>query len=112
MTRPPDLLTMLEGLGGRVLCLGDAFVCQPQAVSRHPSARTTNPGPQTSDLRSPTSALVPSRPFMTVPADPRLHLASAVQVAAIAAARHARGESDNAAGLEPRYVRPVDFKTA
>ena len=49
---------------------------------------------------------------MDVPKDPALHLPSAVNVAAVAAARHARGESDNVAGLEPLYVRPVDFKTA
>ena len=87
MTRPGALHALLEGLGAPVLCLGDAFF---------PAA----------------PPLVAALPCMIVPPVPALHLPSAVHVAAIAAARRARGEADLAAGLEPRYVRPVDFKTS
>lgn len=115
MTRPPELHGMLEGLGERIVCLGDAFHA-PGAEVRGQKTEVGKPTPdlrpRTSDPGPPSAPLVPALPFMEVPPDPVRHLPSAVNVADVAVARHARGESDNVAGLEPRYVRPVDFKTA
>lgn len=122
MTRPPELCGMLEGLGARVLCLGDAFVAQPPDTS-HERPRPhvlrcaseygrASQGARQDNDPAPAAPLVPALPCMDMPPDPALHLPSAVNIAAVAVARHARGESDNVAGLEPRYVRPVDFKTA
>ncbi|MBI5526446.1 MAG: tRNA (adenosine(37)-N6)-threonylcarbamoyltransferase complex dimerization subunit type 1 TsaB [Deltaproteobacteria bacterium] len=106
MTRPEALLEELERLGAEVICVGDAFVAQPSATSHQPSAG------RRPALMPHASCLVPGRPFMHIPSDESLHFPSAANVASIAARRFERGETDNAAALEPRYVRPVDFKTA
>jgi tRNA threonylcarbamoyladenosine biosynthesis protein TsaB len=88
MTRPEKLLPDMEAIGERVLCLGDAFI-----------SRSKGGAP-----------LIEKAGFMDVPAGRGLHFPSAVNIAAIAAKRLASGETDDPAALEPRYVRPVDFR--
>jgi tRNA threonylcarbamoyladenosine biosynthesis protein TsaB len=99
MTRPEALIAELEKLREDVVCLGDAFISQPKAMSHEPT-----------DGGRPV--LMPRRPFMRIPPDGSLHFPSAVNVALVAVRRFERGETDNPAALEPRYVRPVDFKTS
>jgi tRNA threonylcarbamoyladenosine biosynthesis protein TsaB len=89
MARPDGVIADLSALGTEVLCLGDAFI--PPA-------------------RGEAVPLLGATGRMIVPAEGSLHFPSAVNVARIAGRRLAGGEIDDAASIEPRYVRPVDFK--